>query len=456
MISGKKDIMMERMTELGTKPIGKLLAQYSIPAVVAMLINAVYNVVDRIFIGKLVGEDALAGLTIAFPVMMIMFAFSGLIGAGGAALLSIRLGEKNDKGASHVFGNTLTFGFLVTASVLIILFINLNGFLTFFGATKSTLPYANTYMAIILGGFIFQMFSFILGGFVRTEGKPMLSMIAMIISSVVNIVLDYIFIGMMDLGVAGAAYGTIIGQLVGLVMYLNFYFRGRSSIHLQLQDFFLDIKVMGQIISIGFTTFITTISTSVAMVMMNRGLVEYSGTAGVTSMGAINSLYTFFVMPLMGITAGMQPIVGYNYGAKQQKRVDQALRLSIIVGCIFSTVVFILLEIFATSFVGVFLEDGSPTVPMAANGLRIFILMLPFLSISFMGTAYFQSTVKAKNALFLGLLRQFLFLLPLLFILPKIWGLNGVWIATPIADALAIIITLLVLVKDHRANKVAD
>lgn len=441
---------MDNTAELGTKPIGKLLAQFSIPAIVAMLVNAIYNVVDRVFIGRLVGEEALAGLTIAFPIMMIIFAFSGLIGAGGAALLSIRLGEQNSKGASHVFGNTLTFAFIVTAVVLSVIFINLARILVFFGATSDTLPYATSYMKIILCGFTFQMFSFILGGFVRTEGKPVLSMIVMITSACINIILDYIFIGLMDFGVVGAAYGTIIAQLIGLIIYLNFYIARKSIIHLKIKDFYLDFKVVIKIVTVGLTTFIATISTSIAMIFMNRGLAFYGGTAGVTSMGAINSLYTFFVMPLMGITSGMQPIIGYNFGAKKYDRVKKALILSIVSGAIFSTIVFILLEIFAVPFVSIFLGNGSSTIQTAANGLRIFIIMLPFLSICFMGTAYFQSITKAKHALFLGLLRQFIFLLPLLIILPKIWGLNGVWIATPIADGLAVIVTLIILIVDNK------
>lgn len=445
---------MDQTKELGTKPIGQLLAKFSIPAVVAMFVNAIYNVVDRIFIGKLVGEDALAGLTIVFPMMLLIFAFAGLIGAGGAALLSIKLGKKDYKSASHVFGNTITYGIATTVIILGILFINLEGILSLLGAEGLILTYANGYMRIILMGFIFQMLGFLLSGFVRTEGKPMLSMMAMISSAVVNIVLDFIFIALFGWGVEGAALATIIGQLVGLMMYLNYYFRGRSNIHLIKKDFIPDLPLLGQILAIGFSTFVSTVGTSVAMTLINRSLATYGGNQAVTSMGAINSLYTFFIMPIMGITQGIQPIIGYNYGAKQMERVYKTLKLSIIVATVFSTIVFVVMEVFAENFVVLFLEAGSPTVAIAANGLRIFIAMLPFLSISFMGTAFFQSIAMAKTSMVLGMLRQFIFLIPALIVFSNLLGINGVWLSTPIADGLTVLVTGIVLLRKIKSDKI--
>ncbi|QRN86705.1 MATE family efflux transporter [Clostridia bacterium] len=443
---------MESTKELGTEAIGKLLAKYSIPAVIAMLVNAVYNVVDRIFIGQYAGESALAGLTIAFPVMMIMFAFASLIGIGGSTLISIRLGEKDRAGASHVFGNTLSFGLLVTGIMLGTILFNLNELLVLFGAIEETIIYAAGYLRIIIAGFIFQMMSFTLNSSVRSEGKPLLSMTAMIASAVTNIILDFVFIGLMDMGVAGAAYATITGQFVGLTILLSFYGRGRSELHLSIRDFVPDYHVVISIITIGFATFMSTIGTSVAMTFLNRGLGEYGGTAAITSLGAINSLYTFFIMPIMGITQGMQPIIGYNYGARQKERVNKTLKYSVMVGVVFSTVVFAMLEIFPTTFIGLFLEQGSDTVAVAVNGLRIFVMMLPLLSINLMGVAYFQSIAKGKTSMVLGMLRQFIFLLPLLFILPTSFGINGVWFATPIADGLAIIVTFFAIIRQWKQD----
>ncbi len=442
---------MKETLELGTKPVGTLLIRYSIPAIIAMLVNAIYNIVDRIFIGRLVGENALAGLTIAFPIMMIIFAFCGLIGIGGAALLSIKLGEKKYHEANRVFANTLLMGFIITATILILFFINIEAILKIFGADIDTLGYSKTYMQIILGGFIFQMLSFIFSNFVRTEGKPRLSMMVMIVAAIMNIILDYVFIGLMGLGVAGAAYGTIIGQFSGLMIYLVYYFSKKSIIRVSLHDFILDLSIAKSILSIGAATFLSTLGTSFSLTLLNRGLLEYGGTAAVTSIGAINSLYTFFVMPIIGITQGMQPIIGYNYGARNYSRVFETLKKAMWIGFIFSTIVFIFMELFATFFVGLFLETGSETIPMAAYGLRIFILMLPVLTISFMGTAFHQSIARGNMSMFLGLLRQFIFFIPLVIVLPKVWGLTGIWIVTPIADGLAVVVTVIVLLKTYRS-----
>lgn len=443
---------MDKTKQLGEKPIGKLLASYSIPAVIAMLVNAIYNVVDRMFIGQYAGEAALAGLTVVFPIMMIIFAFASLIGAGGASLLAIRFGEKDEKGANHVFGNTLSFGLIVTALTLGIIYVNLDGLLSIFGASADVLSYATTYMHIILGGFIFQMVGFILNSSVRTEGKPLLSMTAMIGSALTNIVLDYLFIAILGMGVAGAAYATIIGQFVGLFMLVSYYLRGQSQLKLTIKDFIPDSKVISQIISIGFATFISTLGTSIAMSFINRSLGVYGGMAAITSMGAINSLYTFFIMPIMGITQGMQPIIGYNHGAKLRERVILTLQYGMGIGIGFSVFVFALLQLFPTTFVGLFLDPTSETMSIAINGLKIFIAMLPLLSINLMGVAYFQATAQGKISMWLGMLRQFIFLIPIVLVLPKYMGLNGVWLATPIADAFAILVTGIVLYRDIKGS----
>ena len=444
---------MDKTKQLGTLGIGKLLAKYSIPAIIAMLVNAIYNVIDRIFIGQYVGEEALAGLTISFPVMLMIFAFASLIGAGGSALLAIRLGEKDEQGASHVFGNALSFGIIITAIALTTIFLNLDSLLVLFGATPDVLVYASSYMTIIIAGFIFQMISFILNSSVRAEGRPMLSMLAMMSSAITNIILDYIFIVIFAWGVEGAAFATIAGQFVGLMILLSFYLRRKSVLHLSVKDFIPDLKVIGNIVMIGSATFITTIGTSVAMTFLNRELGTFGGTAAITSMGAINSLYTLFIMPIMGITQGMQPIIGYNYGAKEKKRVNRTLVLGMIIAISFSSIVFVLLQVFPITFVSMFLEKGSATIDVAVNGLRIFIIMLPLLSINIIGVAYYQSTARGKTSIVLGMLRQFVFLLPILLILPNFMGLNGVWLATPIADGFAVLVTIIFLLREFRKEE---
>lgn len=444
---------MSAVNELGSKSISRLIAQYSVPAVIAMLVGALYNVIDRIFIGSTVGESALAGLTVVFPIMMILFAFVSLISTGGSALLAIRLGENDKEGANHVFANTISFGVIVNMISLVIIFFNIEGFLSLFGANADVVTYAADYLRIILLGFIFQMMSFILMNFVRSEGQPILAMIAMLTSTVMNIALDYLFIIHLNMGVEGAALATIIGQFFGFAILLTFYIRGKSELKFHARDIIPDLKVVSQILSIGFSSCISVLGTSVTMVIINRLLGSYGDTAAITSMGAINSLFSFILMPLMGITQGIQPIIGYNHGAKLHDRVRKTLVYGIIAGSVFSLFVFLILMVNANSFVAIFLMEGSATIPMAANGLRIYIVMLPLLSINLMGVGYFQSIAEGRMAMVLGMLRQFIVLMPLLVFLPPVLGLDGVWLSIPIADGVSIAIVALAIVRSFRKSE---
>lgn len=444
---------MDKTKELGEKPIGSLLIKYSIPAVIAMVVNAIYNIVDRIFIGNYVGEEALGALVIAFPLMMIIFAFASLVGAGAGALMSIKLGEKNRREASHVFGNSISVGFIITAVTLIVIYINLDSLLVLLGASVEILPDAKSYMNIILVGFVFQILSFILNNTVRVEAQPLLPMVAMLSSAIINIILDFVFIAVFDWGVQGAAIATITGQFVGFVILMSFYLRRKSSLHIMKKDLVPNFKIIGEIFTIGFSSFIGTVGVSVAMTILNRSLGEYGGNAAITSMGAINSLYALFIMPIMGLQQGMQPIVGYNYGAKLIKRSYATLKIALVVSTIFATLVFAALQLFPELFIGMFMDSKSETMGIAVDGLRIFMLMLPLLSINILGVAFFQSTGNGRMALILSLLRQFILLIPLVYILPQFFGLAGVWFATPISDGLSIFITFIALIWSYKKTK---
>ena len=441
---------MEDTLSLGTQPIGKLLIKYSIPAVLASMVNAIYNVVDRIFISFFAGEGALAGLSIAYPIMMILLAFATMIGAGGAALLAISFGKNDQKGASQVFGNTLSLAVIITVlSVTLILFF-MEPLLVRFGANGITLVYATDYLQIIVIGVIFQMISFCLNSSVRAEGKPKLAMVALILAAVTNIVLDYIFIAQLDWGVQGAAFATVIGQASGLALLLTFYIRRKSVLHLSSRDFIPKAKINTKILSIGFATFITLMGMSLSLLFLNRSLVFYGGTSAVTAMGAIYSIYTLVIMPLFGLQQALQPIIGYNYGARQADRVYRAFKLALIASVVFSTIFFILLEAFPVAFMSMFLDSASETMSTAVEGLRLYVLMLPLLPINIIGISFFQSITRAKMSIFLGVLRQIVFLIPLVIIIPQYFGLTGVWLATPVADALAILISVIALVAYYK------
>ena len=434
-------------------PVGKLLWTFSLPSIIAMIVNAVYNVVDRIFIGQFVGEGALAGLTVAFPVMMMVFSMATLIASGASALMAIQLGRRDSRKAGLIFGNALTLGVLINLVVILILQWKIDEILRLFGADAATLALAKSYLRIILGGFTFQMIAFIFNFTVRTEGQARLPMLAMILSALTNIALDALFVIYFDWGVQGAAAATIIGQFTGFSLLLSFYLRGKSSIRLRREDFRLKLYLVKEILITGMATFVGTIGNSIALGLLNQRLNLYGGTQAITSMGAVNSIFTLFFMPLMGLQQGMQPIVGFNHGAEQHNRVNETMKLAIFWAIGFSTLVFLCLRIFPRTLLELFIAPDSDTMPTALQGVRIFFLMLPLLGVNLLGIAFFQATAQGKKALVLSMLRQFVCLIPLLLILPPNFGLTGVWAAVPGADGLAIAITAIALIADYRKRK---
>lgn len=444
---------MDKQKNLREMPIGRLLWSFSLPSIIAMMVNAVYNVVDRIFIGRFVGEDALAGLTVAFPVMMMLFAMATLIASGASALMSIQLGRRDLKKAGQVFGNALSLGILLNIALLLVLQWKMDWILNLFGAEAATLALAKSYLRIILGGFIFNMLAFVFNFTVRTEGQAHLPMFAMILSAMTNIVLDALFVIVFKWGVEGAAAATIIGQFMGFLFLLSFYLRGKSSINLSRSDFRPRLKIVREILITGMATFAGTIGNSLALGLLNQRLSTYGGTQAITSMGAINSLFTLFFMPLMGLQQGMMPIAGFNHGAGQHDRVNRTMKLAMFWAVGFSTLVFLALRAFPHALLGLFISPDSSTMPLALQGLSIFFLMLPLLGINLLGIAFFQATAQGKKALVLSMLRQFLCLIPLLMILPPLFGLTGVWAATPAADGTAILVTAVALVLDYRKRE---
>ncbi len=434
-------------------PVGRLLWSFSLPSIIAMVVNAIYNVVDRIFIGRFAGEDALAGLTIAFPVMMIIFALATLIASGAASLMSIELGRKNSRKAGNIFGNALTLGIVLNICVVLILQWRMDSVLKLFGAEAETLILAKSYLRIILGGFLFNMLAFVFNFTIRTEGQARLPMFAMILSALSNILLDALFVIVFDWGVEGAAAATVIGQFTGFLLLISFYLRGKSSIRVFKQDFIPKTLLIKEILITGLATFAGTVGNSLALGFLNQKLSQYGGTQAITSMGAINSLFTLFFMPLMGLQQGMQPIVGFNHGAEQHERVNKTMKLAMFWAVGFSTFIFLCLRIFPQFLLGLFISPASPTMEMALRGLGIYFLMLPVVGVNILGIAFFQATAQGGTALVLSTLRQFLCLIPLLVVLPPRFGLTGVWSAVPGADALAIVITALALAADYRKRE---
>ena len=460
---------MQGNQELGTQPVGRLLLKYSIPGVVAMLVSAIYNVLDRVFIGKFAGEDSLAGLTVAFPVMMLTFAFAGLIGVGGSALIAIRFGERNQRGAERVFGNTvsMTFGLGILVAVLTIVcrspirrMVGAEGsslapILRMFGAEESILAPARDFLFIILLALPFQYLTFTLSAIVRTEGKPKLSMAAMITSVLVNLVLATVLVAWLRLGVRGAAAATAIGQVCGLLVLMPHYLGGKSLLKPHRADWIPDLRLLGSICAIGSSSFLGQLGVAVSAGILTNSLITHGGAAAVTAMGAINSLFTLFIMPIFGIQQGLGPIVGYNHGAGKPERAQRTLYLATGAAVAVASVVFLLLEIFPSAFMSLFIAPDSTTMPVAVKGLRIYVMTLPIVGINLMGSAFFQSVAKARVAIFLGMSRQFVFLIPAVLLLSGLFGLTGTWLATPVADALSVVFTVYFLLRHFRQTKAA-
>lgn len=445
------DLNNERTKLLENEAIGKLLLKFSIPAIVGMLVNALYNIVDRIFIGRGVGQLAIGGLYIAFPINLITMAFSMLIGIGGNSLSSIRLGEKKKEEAEQIIGNSLTSLLIIGIILSIFGFIFLKPLLIAFGASENILPYSYNYMKIILIGVPVQVIGFGLNNFIRGEGNPKIAMGTVLIGAITNIILDPIFIFALDMGVQGAALATIIAQAISCTWVLAYFFSGNSLLKIRKKNLKLRKEILKQIVSIGFAPFGRQIGASMVTVILNNSLKIYGGDIANASMGVIHSISTLMIMPIFGINQGSQPIIGFNYGAKQYNRVKKALTLAILSATIIVTIGFIVTQFFPETLIKLFIgdeKDLSEILKVGTIGLRIYLAALPIIGFQIVSSNYFQATGKPKYAMVLSLSRQVLILIPALLILPKLFGLTGVWLAAPTSDTISSIITGTLLAKD--------
>ncbi len=443
------------MTEdnLRNDSVWSLIAKFSIPAIIGMLVSAIYNIVDRIFIGQYVGEAALASLMVVFPIIMVTFALSVLIGQGGSNLISISLGKGDKNDANRFFTNTVVVALAVGIITTIILLLNIENMLYALGASGQVFEDAKTYLSIYLYFSPLQTFSFVLSTIVRAEGLPKLSMVSMISAALTNIVLDYLFIGVLGYGVAGGAIATGIGQTVGLLIILAHFVRGNSSLIFDKKNIIPHLDTVKEIVVIGFPSFLSTVSVAISMLFLNSSLNKYGGVEAIAAMSAINSLFTVVIMPINGIQGGIQPIIGFNHGAKLRERVKETIYKAVLAAMAFSCVVFAVIQLQPKFLLALFIDPISSTMPIAITGLRIFMLSLPFLAISVLSIGYFQATQKPKIAIFLGLLRQFILLIPILLILPKIAGLTGVWASVALSDYIAIFVSIIMLIIDFRHEK---
>jgi putative MATE family efflux protein len=444
----------QNVRELEFERIPKLLWRYFLPAFAGVIINSLYNIVDRIFIGHGVGALALSGLSAIFPIMVIMMAFGMLIGMGAGVRVSLNLGKKDFVRAERVLGNAFVLMIIVALFIMGLGYTIKDPILHFFGVNNETFAYANEYLNIILSGSVFNIVGYSLNNLIRSEGSAKVAMISMLISAGLNLILDPIFIFGLNMGVAGAAYATIISQLALCIWVIAHFRSKRSVIRLRVKNFKLDREIIWYILTIGFSPFSMQMASSLVFGTFNIQLVKYGGDLAVGAMGVIMSVAMLLVMTIIAINMAAQPIIGFNYGAKDYKRVKQTLVIGLIFATIISILGFALSELFPRTIIKAFNNDSQDLLEIGTRGLRIFLLALPLVGFQIITGNYFQSTGKAGLAALISLLRQVIVLVPILMILPKHIGLDGVWLAGPIADTISAIITSVFLIYElKRLNR---
>lgn len=440
---------IDRERLLATEPIPRLLARMAIPATIAMGVNALYNVVDTIFIGRGVGSLAIGGLSVAFPIQLIVIATGLLFGIGGASVISRALGAGDRERARHAAGTAFV---LAMGSALAITAVGLafvTPILRFFGATPDLIEYSREYITTILPGSIFVAGAITANHVVRSEGQALRSMTIMLIGAGLNIVLDPIFIFVFDMGIRGAALATVIAQAISFLYTVLFYVRGKSSLGLTIRDLVPQAALAREIVALGAPAFVRQFAASFFIIFTNTALVTYGSDLHVSAFGVIYRVLIFALMPLFGIAQGFQPIVGFNYGARNLSRVRESVKVTNIVTVAVSTVSFVVVMLFPAAVFSVFTADAE-LIAIGSDAIRIMMLAVPLIGSQIAGAVFFQAIGRAVPALILSLSRQVLLLIPLILILPPIFGLAGVWTAFPAADVVSTAVTLVWLFVEMR------
>ena len=434
---------------LAEKPVGKLLIQYAIPAIVAMAASSVYNIIDGIFIGQGVGPEAIMGLALTSPIMSLTAAFGAMVGVGAATLMSVKLGQKDYGTAQKILGNVVIMNLTMGILLGLVLLCFIDPILRFFGASDVTLPYARSFMTIILAGNVVTHLYLGLNAMLRSTNRPQKAMFATFGTVILNCVFCPIFIFVLGWGIRGAATATIMAQLVMLIWQLRLFSNTNDLIHLKRSYIRWNGKIVSESLLVGLPQFLINLCACLVAAMMTRSLTTYGGDVAVGAFGICNRLILFIVMVVIGLNQGMQPIAGYNFGAQRFDRVTGVLRRALAVGTCITMIGFVIGVFFPTPFVTVFAKDSPELINMASHALSCMVMMFPIVGIQIVSTAFFQSIGYAAKSIFLSLTRQLIFLVPAIFILPHVFSdpLEGLWHAAPVADGLASVlaITLLLL-----------
>lgn len=400
------------------------------------MVNTLYTIVDRIFIGQGVGSLAISGLALTFPITTLASALGMLVGAGAAARISISLGEKRKDIAERILGNSLLLIIILNAVFISLIYAYIDEILFAFGASENTLPFARDYLQIVLIGNVFISLCYSFNNMMRASGYPRKAMITMMIGAVLNLILDPIFIYVFNMGIAGVAFATVISMFIGMLFVMHHFVQKNSLIRLKISNIRLSKNIILAIISIGLSPFSMQVAASAVAVLLNTSLMKYGGDLAIGAFGILNSMLMLIVMLVVGLNQGIQPIIGYNYGAKKHGRVRETFYYSIRVATIITSVGFVIGVFFPRLFANAFTTD-SVLLDIAENGIRIATVSLPLVGFQIVASGFFQSIGRAKESIIQSLSRQLLFLAPLLLIIPRIFGLNGVWLSMPVSDFFA-------------------
>lgn len=430
--------------ELGTKPVGKLLIQYALPAMVAMTAASLYNIIDRVFIGQVVGPMAISGLAITFPFMNLATAFGAGVGIGASTAISVKLGQRDYTAAENILGNTVTLNLIIGVTFSVLCLIFLDPILRFFGASDATIPYARSFMQVILAGNVISQMYFGMNAVLRAASKPRHAMAATIFTVLMNVLLDIIFIWWWHWGIRGAALATIISQALALCWQMKLFSNQKELLHLKKGIYRLKRNLVNNIISIGISPFLMNVCACVVVIFINNQLVRYGGDIAVGAYGIANSIAMIFVMFVIGLNQGMQPIAGYNYGSQQTDRLMRVVKYAAFAATAIMVTGWLIAHLVPYYCARMFTNDAE-LIKQAIKAIQINMMMYPFIGYQMVVTNFFQCIGKVKISIFLSLSRQLLFLLPLLAALPHFFGLNGVWAALPSSDFTASFIAAIIM-----------
>ena len=442
----------QKALELGLKPVGQLLWQYALPAMVAMVASSLYNIIDRSVIGQVVGPEAIAGLGITFPFMNLGAAFGAAVGVGASTCISVKLGQRDYATAQNLLGNTVTLNLIVGIMFMLVSLMFLDPILRFFGASDATLPYAREFMQVILAGNVITHMYFGMNAVLRAAGKPRHAMYATLFTVGCNIILVIAFVWWFRWGIRGAALATVVSQTLALCWQMYIFSNPKELLHLQKGIYKLKSQLVKNIISIGISPFLMQSTSCIIVIAMNNQFVRYGGDMAVGAYSIANSMVMVFFMFVMGVTQGMQPIVGYNYGAQKYDRMMRCVWLSIAVATTILFAGWTVSMLFPRQIARIFTTDPT-LLEMSAHGIVIDMLVFFVVGSQAVITNFFQCIGKVKISIFLSLSRQLIFLLPMAFIFPKFWGLDGVWYSMPSSDFVAFVITIPILMWHIRKFK---